>query len=51
MSWDSVIPPDLALQLHDTVVSVVGGIILVFVAGARCFGATRALFVCRTLSS
>ncbi|HET7496798.1 MAG TPA: hypothetical protein VFM00_00705 [Candidatus Eisenbacteria bacterium] len=37
MSWDSVIPPDLALQLHDTVVSVVGGIILVLVAGAIAF--------------
>ena len=37
MSWDSVIPPDLALQLHDTVVSVVGGVILVLVAGAIAF--------------
>ena len=37
MNWDSVIPPDLAAQLHDTVVSVVGGIILVLVAGAIAF--------------
>lgn len=37
MSWDSVLPPDLALQLHDTVVSVIGGVILVLVAGAIAF--------------
>lgn len=37
MNWDSILPPDLALQLHDTVVSVVGGIILVLAAGAIAF--------------
>jgi hypothetical protein len=37
MNWDSVIPPDLALQLQDTVISVVGGIILVLVAGLIAF--------------
>jgi len=37
MSWDQILPTDLALQLQDTVVSVVGGIILVLVAGAIAF--------------
>lgn len=37
MNWDSILPPDLALQLHDTIVSVVGGIILVLFAGAIAF--------------
>lgn len=37
MNWDSILPPELGVQLHDTVVSVVGGIILVLVAGAIAF--------------
>ena len=50
MNWDSVIPPDLALQLQDTVISVVGGIILVLVAGLIAFvGWLLATFIGRAV--
>jgi hypothetical protein len=37
MSWDSIIPPDLSLQLQDTLVSVISGVVLVLAAGAIAF--------------
>lgn len=37
MNWDSIIPPDLGLQLQDTLISVVGGLILLLVAGLIAF--------------
>ncbi|HEV8128880.1 MAG TPA: hypothetical protein VGQ14_04420 [Candidatus Eisenbacteria bacterium] len=37
MSWDSIIPPDLTLQLQDTLVSVISGVVLVLAAGVIAF--------------
>jgi hypothetical protein len=37
MSWDSIIPADLSLQLQDTLVSVISGVVLVLAAGAIAF--------------
>jgi hypothetical protein len=50
MSWDSIIPPDLSLQLQDTLVSVISGVILVLAAGAIAFlGWVLATFLARAV--
>ena len=37
MSWDSIIPPDLSLQLQDTLVSVISGALVVAIGVAMLF--------------